>query len=260
MDTLRSDSFQCTAVSRMFTSPPAFNARCSSVSQVLRQVGPLPHEALFLGMAEDNLPVLLNLYDATPGPLLIVGSDGWGKTEFLQAVARSIEYTNPRGDVQFGVITNRVEKWQGVLAGSPACIGVFASDSLGAKRFVQSLAVWITRIRDIRESVLVLVDGLDELWNWDARSRDCLSEVLEHGPQKRAWTLATLHPQRSSSVRPWLGSFHLKFFECGLELEKDASELNIPSVIWDTPVEGIWFMMREHERWLRFWVPPLEEG
>src|SRR6266508_2990455 len=57
------------------------------LSEVLSGFGPMPQEALFLGVASDGLPVLLNLYDPVPGPMLIGGDAGTGKTRLLQIIA-----------------------------------------------------------------------------------------------------------------------------------------------------------------------------
>jgi len=77
-----------------------------SLSTVLAEMGPLPHQSLFLGVASDGLPVLLNLHDPQPGPMLVAGDAGSGKTAFLQTLAHSVEQTHQSNDVQFGVITN----------------------------------------------------------------------------------------------------------------------------------------------------------
>src|SRR5262245_14932203 len=57
------------------------------MSEVLNEFGPLPSEALFLGIASDGLPVMLNLHDPVPGPILIAGDSGTGKTALLQSIA-----------------------------------------------------------------------------------------------------------------------------------------------------------------------------
>src|SRR6185436_20666174 len=79
---------------------------------VLSEIGSLPREALFLGMALDGLPVLLNLRDSAPGPLLITGDAGAGKTSFLQMVAQAVQQTHHPQDVQFGVITSFPDEWE----------------------------------------------------------------------------------------------------------------------------------------------------
>src|SRR5690242_6059651 len=58
-----------------------------TLNEVLTEFGSMPVEALFLGVASDGLPVLLNLFDSTPGPLLISGDAGTGKTALLQSIA-----------------------------------------------------------------------------------------------------------------------------------------------------------------------------
>lgn len=60
-----------------------------SLAESLSRMGPLPREALFLGLASDGLPVLLNLHNAHPGPLLIAADPGAGKTALLQMIARA---------------------------------------------------------------------------------------------------------------------------------------------------------------------------
>ncbi len=47
-------------------TPPA--PGLPTLRSVIANASPLPQEALFLGLAEDGLPVLLNLYDPIPGP------------------------------------------------------------------------------------------------------------------------------------------------------------------------------------------------
>src|SRR4030095_7827721 len=65
-----------------------------TLSEILEEIGPIPREALLLGMAADGLPILLNLYDSHPGPILVIGDAGAGKTGFLQTVARSAIQTH----------------------------------------------------------------------------------------------------------------------------------------------------------------------
>ena len=67
-----------------------------TISEVLTEFGPMPPEALFLGVASDGLPVLLNLHDPIPGPLLIIGDPGTGKTSLPQTIARAAEKMHQR--------------------------------------------------------------------------------------------------------------------------------------------------------------------
>ena len=75
-----------------------------TLSTILADITPLPDEALFLGLAEDGLPVLLNLYDPIPGPILIVGDQACGKTALLQTIARAVELLHSPSDVQYCIV------------------------------------------------------------------------------------------------------------------------------------------------------------
>ena len=57
------------------------------LGDTLAEYAPMPHSALFLGVASDDLPVLLNLHDPVPGPLLVAADAGAGKTRLLQTIA-----------------------------------------------------------------------------------------------------------------------------------------------------------------------------
>src|SRR5262245_32000124 len=83
-----------------------------TLNDVLAEIGPLPAEALFLGVASDHLPVLLNLHDPHPGPMLVAGDAGAGKTAFLQTIAQSVIETQRAQDVQFGIVTNYPDEWE----------------------------------------------------------------------------------------------------------------------------------------------------
>ncbi len=264
MDTPRSNLYQVVAdtesdLPALTIALKAGGIPLPALEDVLKHNGPLPREGLFLGQAEDDSPVLLNLYDPMPGPVLIIGRIGSGKTQFLRSIAKFIASTHSPREIQFGVIINRVEEWQDTLSENSNCIGVFASCQIGARQFIQSLAMWTKTITGSNQSVLMLVDGLEELSQWDEVTRTSLIEILKHGPNKRVWTIATLHPQHYQQADAWLQFFHLRLFEHELKWPEAEFALQIPQVIWDIPAYGPWFMYKESSSWVRFWVPAVDE-
>ena len=131
-----------------------------NLSDVLAEIGPLPREALFLGLASDRLPILLNLHDPHPGPMLVAGDAGSGKTAFLQTIAHSIAQTHQEKDVQFGVITNYPDEWENMEA-TPHRTGVFAVGHTDTHDFLHSLVSWAHANKNTQQSVLLLVDDLE---------------------------------------------------------------------------------------------------
>src|SRR5690349_5130375 len=75
-----------------------------SLKSLLAEINSLPQEALYLGQAEDGLPVLLNLFDPTPGPLLVTADQGSGKTTLLKMIARAVDLLHSPSEVQYCII------------------------------------------------------------------------------------------------------------------------------------------------------------
>src|SRR6266508_1669131 len=84
------------------------------LGEVLAEFGPMPLEAMFLGVASDGLPVLLNLHDPVPGPILIAGDAGTGKTALLQTMALAAVMMHQPEQLQFGVLTSHPDEWTGM--------------------------------------------------------------------------------------------------------------------------------------------------
>src|SRR5512137_2765457 len=84
------------------------------LGDVLARFSPMPPTALFLGVASDDLPVLLDLHDPVPGPILITADPGAGKTRLLQTIALAAGAMHQPEDLQFGVLTDHPDEWSGV--------------------------------------------------------------------------------------------------------------------------------------------------
>jgi hypothetical protein len=133
-----------------------------NINRILAEIGPLPREALFLGVAKDGLPVLLNLHDPLPGPLLVTGDTGSGKSAFLRSIVRSLVRTHQPSDLQYGVITNNLHEWIEIENTSHSA-GVFSSGDNNAKDLIRSMTAWAHENKKARQSVLLLVDDLEAI-------------------------------------------------------------------------------------------------
>ncbi len=226
----------------------------SSMEQVLSQVGPLPRQALFLGMATDGLPVLLNLYDPHPGPMLIVGDTGSGKTTLLQSVARALILTHSEGDVQFGVITSHLDEWQDV-GNTAHRVGVFDVTQTGAQDFILSLASWAHSNKDGKQSVLILVDDLEPLAKLEMEALQYFRWLLLRGPARRVWPIISVNAERYGQVLAWLEVFRARIFG-RITNPQHAQALGAdPASGVDQLVAKRQFTLRENGNWLQFWLP-----
>ncbi len=168
------------------TSTPPSQPRpaAPALRDVLAEIGPLPTEALFLGVATDGLPVLLNLYDFASGPILMAGDAGTGKTAFLQTIAKSVQQTDQSNDLQFGVITNYPDEWENVELTSHH-VGIFPVGQSGTCEFVSSLASWAHSNKNTHQCVLLLVDDLELVASLDLETVQNFRWLLLRGPARR---------------------------------------------------------------------------
>jgi hypothetical protein len=236
--------------------PPEFSPTKPCLEEMLCEMDPIPHEALFMGRAEDGLPVMLNLSDPDPGPMLIVGDHGSGKTELLRVIAQYIVSARTPREIQFAVITNRIEEWQGELSDEPHCVGVFSSRGSAARRLVHCVMRWIFEQGSRKQSVLLLVDGLEEVLQWDGTTRARWAAILRHGPDKRVWPLVTLTPYYDVRLRQWLELFHLKILASNL-IHREMESPQRDSKCLDSSLAP-WFSTREAGEWINFWIPALD--
>jgi len=249
------------------TPPSKPTPAAPALSDVLAGIGSLPPEALFLGVASDGLPVLLNLYDAHPGPMLIAGDAGSGKTAFLQTIAHSVAQTHRPADIQFGVITNYPDEWESVKA-FPHQAGVFAVGHNGAQEFIHSLAMWAHSNKNTHQCMLLLVDDLESVASLDQEAVQDFRWLLLRGPARRVWPIVTLNAPRYGQVISWLQNFRTRVFgqvangrvaealggDQASALDHYYSPADSPGASRELEAR-IQFSLHEKEHWLRFWLP-----
>ena len=129
---------------------------------VLEQIGSIPRDALLFGIASDGLPLLLNLRDGAPGPLLVLADQGSGKTMFMQLLARAASRLLSPDRVRFAVLTDFPDEWDGFESG-PHCLGVYPAYDASTIELLYELACQ-AEAGPADTAILLLFDGL----NWPA--------------------------------------------------------------------------------------------
>jgi hypothetical protein len=226
------------------------------LGEVLAGYAPMPPAALFLGVASDDLPVLLNLHDPIPGPILIVADAGSGKTNLLQTIALAAGAMHRPEELQFGVLTNHPDEWDGVKD-VPNNVGVLPLRNQTAEDFILSLASWAHDNKTSQQSVLLLLDDLEAASNLDFDARQNLRWLLLRGPARRVWPIITLNPNRMESIMPWLDAFHTRIFGT-MQNSRHIKQLDAVSAELGSLENGSHFTLREGDSWLRFWIPSID--
>ena len=223
----------------------------------LSELGPLPREAMLLGLASDGLPVLLNLHDPYPGPLLIASDPGTGKTALLQLIAQALVEMHPPKDAQFGVLTNYPDEW-GHLEASQHCAGVFPTYHDDAVDFITSLSGWAHANKGEQQSVVLLIDDLESMNDLDFDIQQTLRWLLLRGPARRVWPVVTLNAERRTQVDGWLDAFRTRVFGQVKDDRAAATLAKLPNASFRHLQAGVQFTLREGSTWLKFWIPQVE--
>lgn len=224
-----------------------------TLSQVLAGFGPMPEEALFLGVASDELPVLLNLHDPAPGPLLIVSDPGAGKTAFLQNIARAAGTMHQPDKLQFGAVTSHHDEWSG-FEDVPNNVGVFSVHHRSAEDFILSLASWAHGNKSSKQSVLLFLDDLESVTSMEMDAVQNLRWLLLRGPSRRVWPIISLSTQSLEKMDAWLGAFRTRILG-KVQNGNNISQLQAGQANLSSLIAGSEFTLREGDRWLKFWIP-----
>ena len=252
---LRPGSGQAKPVPRSGREPAgARRPAVPSLADSLSELGPLPREALLLGLASDGLPVLLNLHDPHPGPLLVAADPGTGKTALLQMIAQAAADMHEPNDVQFGAVTNYPDEW-GHLAELEHCVGIFPTYHDSAMDFLHSLSGWAHANRGSQQSILLLIDDLESMEHIDFDTRQSLRWLLLRGPARRVWPILSMNAERVSQVESWLEAFRTRIFG-NIQDDRTAEKLSgLTGTSLSQLQAGLQFALREGDDWLKFWIP-----
>jgi len=227
------------------------------LSVVIADTSPFPQEALFLGLAEDGLPVLLNLYDPIPGPILITGDRGSGKTSLLQMIARAAELLHSPSEVQYGVITQYPNEWANFPSNQNNA-GVYTTQDNATHELLQSLVTWAHNNKSDGQSILLLIDDLEAMTKLDQLAEQNLRWLLLRGPSRRVWPIITINASQAQKMEAWLSLFRTRLFGCIRDSSDSHFVTGNSDKSLDDLVAGSQFTMREGNNWLNFWTPAID--
>lgn len=231
-------------------------ASLPTLSEVLAEYSPLPQSALFLGLAEDGLPVLLNLRDPVPGPLLIVGDSGSGKTTLLKNIARATDRTHRPDQVKYIVFTEHLNEWQS-FDKTINCDGILDLQNKDITNYFVSLTDWAHTNKNNGQAILLLIDGLNTLVQISDLHQP-LRWLLLRGTSHNVWPIITLNTMQAANSRTWLDAFRTRLFGSIQNMQEAEALTGFKNISFNELLAGSQFAMREGNDWLPFWLPILD--
>lgn len=233
-----------------------------SLRQIHARISDLPAETAVLGLGEDGLPLLFDLRDPRPGPILILGDKFCGKTRLLQTIVQSLILRNRSSQVQFAVLSGKPEQWRPLQQTRPDYFLCLYSN------YERAAAATILEMCDLVEarqqgepvdrSILFLIDGMDTVPYMDFGVRMNFEWLLKQGPAARIWPLAALDSESAMQQLHWVNRFRTRLIgaisrpDYGRDLAL-SNEMNPADLI-----PGSQFAVRLNRNWLIFNLPNLE--
>ncbi len=228
-----------------------------TLRSVIADASPLPQKTLFLGIAEDGLPVLLNFSDSIAGPILITGDRTSGKTSLLKIIARAAGLIHSPSKVKYAVITQHPTEWIN-LQNNQNNVGVYTTQDDTAQELLQSLVTWAHNNKNEVQTILLLIDDIEVMTKLDQKSEQNFRWLLLRGPSRRIWPITTLNASRAQNIPAWLGFFRTRLF--GFIRNSLDSQLvtGQSDKLLNDLTAGSQFTMLEGKTWLTFWAPLLD--
>lgn len=241
----------------------------TSLGEVLRELGSLPPEAFFFGMATDGLPVLLNMNDPIAGALLVLAHEGSGKTDFLRTVAETVSVTHPRAGssgtygyypssytkrVDVSIITNHPDEFNVSNNLNVLNKRTFGFYETASEELILSLASWAHGNKGNSGHAILLIDGFENVSSLSFDAKQNLRWLLLRGSARKVWVIATLNPKYADDVAWWLDAFKTIVYGSDLSKEEIESITGREGILEDSKFPSQ-FKFIEGTRWCNFWVP-----
>ncbi|MBN2549098.1 MAG: hypothetical protein JXB15_08075 [Anaerolineales bacterium] len=229
-----------------------------SLQALLEQLGSLsPHSAI-IGLCEDGLPFVLDLYNPAPGSLLIAGDPNSGKTRLLQAILTSAALLNSPAQVSFRVLAYQREEYL-ALAKTEHCQKLHAIDEHLPGEMIDELATIVEERRASKPGGPALILAIDDLGAClqylDKHTYHRLYWLIRHGPRSRVWVMATLSSRRVKEINPrYLTAFRSRLAGLLTDQKLAASLLGKSNGETRRLHQGYQFWVPYSGEGVRFWV------
>jgi hypothetical protein len=233
------------------------------LAQFLSRFNRLPKLTLPIGINEDCNPVLFDMKDPRPGPILVIGDEPDGNTNFLRLLASAIDASEAASDTKFMVVTPQPEQWNGWITSlkvPECCLGVLSTEDGEADEWVIRLAERAEQRlngRHMNGPILFMIDNFEFITHTDTDVRLNFEWLCNNGPEAQIWPVFTLPTLQALEMGRWIRYFRTRVI--GKINNPAAGRLSIFGGLntedFDPQRQ---FAIRNQDRWLRFWLPILD--
>lgn len=189
-----------------------------SLQKVCKGILPIPSEAVLLGMATDEKPVLFNVQESYN--LLV-----WDRIigQGICLIKTAVEFIMHYKDqthfrTEFVILSNNTSEWIKLSESGlgvwdkDACIAVVPFWDRVADQVLFALSEWSQGARGTKEPVILFIDGLENVLKMSDNSKECLKKTLSSGRKKSIFVVGTARSENKESLKEWMQWFKAEMF------------------------------------------------
>lgn len=220
--------------------------RILHISEVCKEIMPVPAEAILFGMGMDKLPVLFSVRDTvSPNTMIWDRIIGQGLRLIKTAIDFILHYKDQSHyPTEFVIISNNTSEWLklsenelGVWSKNE-CIAVVPFWDKVADQVIFALSGWCVASRGTKMPLLVFIDGFENILRMGEEAQHNLQAVMSYGRKRNIYIIATANSKSRELLSRWLEFFQAEMY--GQEqLEYFEMSDHKKSVIFWTPEVGI---------------------
>lgn len=189
------------------------NSEIITLENYVKFLGILPHEAVLIGIAEDELPVMFNVLDKTTSNVIIWDMVEGKGLKILKVVSEFLfkYHNNDVVDAEFLVITQSPTSWEGLnelgmgVNGKTSCIGVVPFYGDLVEKLLDGLVRWIEDFKGSKKPIMVLIDGLENIDKLSTESQRNFHRILTDGRKRNVYVISTAMMKNGKDVEKWMG-------------------------------------------------------
>jgi hypothetical protein len=235
--------------------PAAGQILFPTLSETLDGLTCMPPDALLFGIAGDGLPLLLHLRDPRPGPILVMGERGCGKTDFLKVLMLAAGRFSEPAEARFAVLSDHISDFDD-LYGSGNLLGAWPAYDAACSDVLFQLASQVQG-GGLNQPLLLLIDGLESVLQMEREAQENLAYILSYGPQSLVWPVVTVNSELALKLSGWLEYFCTRIYGRIANPRTAETLTPQPGAPLNSLFPGSQFCLRQNTNWLKFWLPSL---
>lgn len=229
----------------------------SRVQEYLRAFPRFPAYSVLMGVCEDGMPLMLDLENPAPGPILLIGKNIATMNAFIQASIYSIAELNTPNQVRYVQAIPNAGSWH---HGHPMeyHMGTFdwASDE------VESAIMELTGIAEGRRmgrnrgpAIYLALDSLGYASTMNHIAQVNLRWLLRYGAQYRVWVVASYDANKDLHMDTWLPFFKTALIGNLERTEDILGRLCLPTTTFTPLDEPETCQVHYGNRWQKITLP-----